>query len=95
MAHHDDERDARSARGSEEMVDVASQPGPVADSGLAARRDEAERRKAGPEHDYHKGAVTLRGKHVPRTTTDQRLLDSNFEADWVHTDPWRVETIAH
>ena len=93
MAHHDDERDARSARGSEEMVDVASQPGPVADSGLAARRDEAERRKAGPEHDYHKGAVTLRGKHVPRTTTDQRLLDSNFEADWVHTDPWRVMRI--
>ena len=30
---------------------------------------------------------------MPRTTTDQRLLDSNFEADWVHTDPWRVMRI--
>lgn len=48
---------------------------------------------AGPHRDYHKGAVTLRGKHVPRTTTDQRLLDSSFDADWVHTDPWRVMRI--
>ncbi len=39
---------------------------------------------------YHKGPVTLRGKHVPVTTTDQRLLDSRQRSDWVHTDPWRV-----
>lgn len=51
------------------------------------------RRAAGPHRDYHKGAVTLRGKHVPHTTTDQRLLDSNFESDWVHSDPWRVMRI--
>jgi uncharacterized protein (TIGR00730 family) len=32
----------------------------------------------------------LRGKHVPKTTTDQRLLDWRGPSDWVHTDPWRV-----
>jgi uncharacterized protein (TIGR00730 family) len=26
----------------------------------------------------------------PVRTTDQRLLDTTAEADWVHTDPWRV-----
>ncbi|WP_018156740.1 TIGR00730 family Rossman fold protein [Demetria terragena] len=41
-------------------------------------------------HEYYKGATTLRGKHVPQTTTDQRLLDRSDGADWVHTDPWRV-----
>jgi uncharacterized protein (TIGR00730 family) len=34
--------------------------------------------------------VTLRGKMIPATTTDQRLLDSRRPSDWVHTDPWRV-----
>lgn len=47
----------------------------------------------GPESNYQKGAVTLRGKHVPRTTTDARLLDSNFESEWVHSDTWRVMRI--
>lgn len=32
----------------------------------------------------------LRGRAVPRTTTDQRLLDTRGPADWVHADPWRV-----
>jgi uncharacterized protein (TIGR00730 family) len=36
------------------------------------------------------GPVTLRGKQIPATTTDQRLLDRHGPADWVHTDPWRV-----
>jgi uncharacterized protein (TIGR00730 family) len=36
------------------------------------------------------GPVTLRGKQIPQTTTDQRLLDRRGPADWVHTDPWRV-----
>ncbi|MGO0576707.1 TIGR00730 family Rossman fold protein [Ornithinimicrobium panacihumi] len=39
---------------------------------------------------YQKGPVTLRGSRVPRTTTDQRLLESRDSRDWVHTDPWRV-----
>jgi uncharacterized protein (TIGR00730 family) len=34
--------------------------------------------------------VTLRGKAIPSTTTDQRLLDAPGPSDWVHTDPWRV-----
>ena len=36
------------------------------------------------------GPATLRGKQIPATTTDQRLLDRRGSADWVHTDPWRV-----
>src|SRR5215471_8274763 len=36
------------------------------------------------------GPATLRGKQIPETTTDQRLLDRRGPADWVHTDPWRV-----
>ena len=32
----------------------------------------------------------LRRKQVPRSTTDQRLLDQRGASDWVHTDPWRV-----
>ena len=36
------------------------------------------------------GPVTLRGKQIPATTTDQRLLDRRGPADRVHTDPWRV-----
>ena len=27
------------------------------------------------------------------STTDQRLLDSSGQGDWVHTDPWRVMKI--
>src|ERR1700746_2891226 len=36
------------------------------------------------------GPVTLRGKQIPSTTPDQRLLDRRGPTDWVHTDPWRV-----
>src|SRR5260370_40205617 len=36
------------------------------------------------------GPATLRGKHIPKTTTAQRLLDRRGPSDWVHTDPWRV-----
>ena len=36
------------------------------------------------------GPATLRGRHIPQTTTDQRLLDRRGTGDWVHTDPWRV-----
>jgi uncharacterized protein (TIGR00730 family) len=44
----------------------------------------------GSARDYRKGPVTLRRGLVPRSTTDQRLLDSRGSSDWVHTDPWRV-----
>ena len=43
--------------------------------------------------EYHTGPVTLRGSQVPRTTTDQRLLDSRGPVDWLHADPWRVMRI--
>ncbi|HYV77901.1 MAG TPA: LOG family protein, partial [Streptosporangiaceae bacterium] len=36
------------------------------------------------------GPAMLRGKAIPLTTTDQRLLDRRGPSDWVHTDPWRV-----
>ncbi len=42
-----------------------------------------------PRESMH-GPVVLRGFHVPRSTTDQRLLDTRGPSDWVHTDPWRV-----
>jgi uncharacterized protein (TIGR00730 family) len=43
------------------------------------------------DHDrYAQGRVVRTGEQVPRTTTDQRLLDSRTDSSWVHTDPWRV-----
>ncbi|GAA4133231.1 TIGR00730 family Rossman fold protein [Actinomadura keratinilytica] len=39
------------------------------------------------------GPAVLRGRAVPQTTTDQRLLDGRGSADWVHADPWRVMRI--
>ncbi|WP_428346742.1 TIGR00730 family Rossman fold protein [Nocardioides sp.] len=32
----------------------------------------------------------MRRARIDRGTTDQRLLDSRGDSDWVHTDPWRV-----
>jgi uncharacterized protein (TIGR00730 family) len=34
--------------------------------------------------------VVLRRGQVTPSTTDQRLLDTRGNADWVHADPWRV-----
>ena len=39
------------------------------------------------------GPVTLRRSKVPRTTTDQRLLETRQPTDWLHADPWRVMRI--
>src|SRR6266702_262990 len=36
------------------------------------------------------GPAMLRGHAIPKTTTDQRLLDRRGPSEWVHTDPWRV-----
>src|SRR5580700_11290855 len=36
------------------------------------------------------GPAMLRGRAIPKTTTDERLLDRRGPSDWVHTDPWRV-----
>jgi uncharacterized protein (TIGR00730 family) len=43
-----------------------------------------------PRRLRRQGPATLRGTRVPKTTTDQRLLDSRGPSAWVHTDPWRV-----
>ena len=45
------------------------------------------------EADYRRGPVVMRGRQVPATTTDQRLLDTHGSSDWLHTDPWRVMRI--
>jgi uncharacterized protein (TIGR00730 family) len=37
-----------------------------------------------------RGSVQLRGEHCALTTADQRLLDRHDDAQWLHTDPWRV-----
>lgn len=42
---------------------------------------------------YRRGPVLLRGNQIPQTTTDQRLLASGQETDWLHGDPWRVMRI--
>ncbi|WP_093799201.1 TIGR00730 family Rossman fold protein [Streptomyces sp. Wb2n-11] len=36
------------------------------------------------------GPVVRRRDQIQPGTTDQRLLDSNGDTGWVHTDPWRV-----
>ncbi|QOQ38496.1 TIGR00730 family Rossman fold protein [Trueperella pecoris] len=40
--------------------------------------------------DYQKGPVTLRGKQIPDTTTDARLLRSFQDPSFIHSDPWRI-----
>ena len=39
------------------------------------------------------GPVIRRQDQVQQTTTDQRLLQSRGDTDWVHADPWRVMRI--
>lgn len=47
----------------------------------------------GGESPYRKGPVVLRRGQIPRTTTDQRLLDEPSSGAWLHDDPWRVMRI--
>ena len=47
-------------------------------------------RKAPRRTVKHKGPVVMRRDQIDGSTTDQRLLDTVGESDWVHTDPWRV-----
>ncbi|SDN28224.1 LOG family protein [Actinacidiphila guanduensis] len=57
----------------------------------AAANAAAEGRPEGrgwPER--HTGPVIRRRGQVLSGTTDQRLLDSRGDAEWVHSDPWRV-----
>lgn len=40
--------------------------------------------------EHRQGPVQLRGKQIPQSTTDERLLRESGDAEWVHSDPWRV-----
>ncbi len=46
-----------------------------------------------PGRERQTGPVRLRRSQVPKTTTDQRLLDRTQSTDWLHADPWRVMRI--
>lgn len=56
-------------------------PGP--EPGTAARPWPTPRERV-------QGPVLVRGDQVPATTADERLLDTQEDTSWVHTDPWRV-----
>lgn len=47
----------------------------------------------GPPEEQYLGPVVRRRDQVTPGTTDQRLLDSEGDSEWVHTDPWRVMRI--
>ena len=64
--------------------DVASDPEIRPDEKPSSRVADVVRRS---------GPVVLRRGSVPRTTTDQRLLDRRQPTDWLHADPWRVMRI--
>ena len=55
--------------------------------------DDTDEPAAAPSPRRRRGPVLLRGAEALGTTTDQRLLDSRGDGDWVHTDPWRVMRI--
>ena len=46
-----------------------------------------------PGSGYRKGPVLLRRDQIPTTTSDERLLNREASASWVHGDPWRVMRI--
>ncbi|MGV9312493.1 LOG family protein [Streptomyces sp. NPDC003691] len=43
--------------------------------------------------EQRQGPVLRRRDQVQPGTTDQRLLDTEGDSEWVHTDPWRVMRI--
>ncbi|MFF4171368.1 TIGR00730 family Rossman fold protein [Streptomyces sp. NPDC001744] len=47
---------------------------------------------ARPE-EQRQGPVLRRGDQIQPGTADQRLLDTEGDSEWVHTDPWRVMRI--
>ncbi len=50
--------------------------------------DRSGSRDPGPER--RRGAVTLRREAIPKSTADQRLLDSRSRGDWKTKDAWRA-----
>ncbi len=57
----------------------------------AAAEEELPHDRRWPER--YTGPVVRRRGQVQHSTTDQRLLDTQASAEWVHGDPWRVMRI--
>ncbi|WP_338672770.1 TIGR00730 family Rossman fold protein [Streptomyces sp. SCSIO 30461] len=49
--------------------------------------------EAGRPEEQRTGPVLRRREQIQPGTTDQRLLDTEGDSEWVHTDPWRVMRI--
>ncbi|MBC9711082.1 TIGR00730 family Rossman fold protein [Streptomyces sp. TRM66268-LWL] len=47
----------------------------------------------GEPQEQYLGPVVRRREQVTHDTTDRRLLDTEGDSEWVHTDPWRVMRI--
>ncbi len=43
-----------------------------------------------PRRTYQRGPVILRGRAIPKETSDTQLLRPQESADWLYEDPWRV-----
>ncbi|WP_405141623.1 TIGR00730 family Rossman fold protein [Sphaerisporangium sp. NBC_01403] len=43
-----------------------------------------------PREERRQGPSLVRGKFLPDTTYDERLLDHRGSTEWLHMDPWRV-----
>lgn len=59
-------------------------------------RSHDRRRNAGQNHEgrsaevYRRGPMALRGRFIPKRTSDEALLAHSEDVDWLHEDPWRV-----
>jgi uncharacterized protein (TIGR00730 family) len=70
-----------------------SQPQPKPGAPYGERVTKTPEQPESRDRSSVRGSVTRRGRFLPATTADQRLLDSRGPGDWVHTDPWRVMRI--
>lgn len=55
-----------------------------------AEKDEPREQKPDFEPPYHRGPVIMRGKMIPKESTNSHLLAPDEDTSWLHTDPWRV-----
>ncbi|PZG15329.1 TIGR00730 family Rossman fold protein [Nonomuraea aridisoli] len=54
------------------------------------RREQRHEQAREQRREHRQGQAIVRGRFVPTSTHDQRLLARQGPSDWVHTDPWRV-----
>ena len=55
-----------------------------------AEKDEPREQEPDFEPPYHRGPVIMRGKMIPKESTNSHLLAPDKDTSWLHTDPWRV-----